>query len=52
MSKSGYYEARKANAPLYLSIHSPNSPDGNRYEKPIFIPVRDEDGTLVWDLRG
>ncbi|MCR5682865.1 MAG: glycoside hydrolase family 43 protein [Clostridiales bacterium] len=37
---------------MYLSIHSPNSPDGNRYEKPIFIPVREEDGTLVWDLRG
>ena len=34
---------------MYLSIHSPNSPDGNRYEKPIFIPVREEDGTLVWD---
>ena len=37
---------------MYLSIHSPNSPEGDRHEKPIFIPVREEDGTLVWDLRG
>jgi len=35
---------------MYLSLHSPNSPDGNRYEKPIFIPVREEGGTLVWDF--
>ena len=36
---------------MYLSIHSPNSPAGDRMEVPIFVPVREENGTLVWDLR-
>lgn len=36
---------------MYLSIHSPNNPQGDRMEVPVFIPVREENGTLVWDLR-
>lgn len=32
---------------LYLSLHSPNLPDGDREEKPVFIPVCDENGTLT-----
>ncbi len=35
---------------LYLSIHSPNAAQGTRKEKPVFIPVREEKGTLVWDV--
>lgn len=31
----------------YLSIHAPNHPIGDREEKPIFIPVKEENGTLV-----
>ena len=32
---------------MYLSIHSPNAPIGDRLEKPIIIPVSEEYGTLV-----
>jgi len=35
----------------YLSIHSPNSATETRKEVPIFIPVKERDGTLVWDIR-
>ena len=35
---------------MYLSIHSPNSVIGNRKETPVFIPVREQNGTLVWDI--
>ena len=35
---------------MYLSMHSPNNPVGDRHETPIFVPVREEDGTIVWDL--
>ncbi len=35
---------------LYLSIHSPNSAVGDRREKPVFIAVKEKDGTLVWDM--
>ena len=35
---------------MYLSIHSPNSSDAGRVETPIFIAVREQNGTLVWDL--
>ena len=34
---------------LYLAIHSPNNPDGDRMERPIFVAIREENGTLVWD---
>ena len=39
-----------AEGQMYLSIHSPNSPSGDRKEKPIFIPVREENSTIVWDF--
>ncbi len=35
---------------MYLSIHSPNSPVGDRQTLPIFIPVKEENSTLVWDI--
>lgn len=34
---------------MYLSIHSPNSAKGDRKEMPVFIPIREENDTLVWD---
>jgi len=34
----------------YLSIHSPNAVVGDRKEKPVFIPVKEENGTLVCEL--
>lgn len=37
---------------MYLSIHSPNSATDTRKEVPVFIPVKERDGTLVWDIRG
>ena len=30
----------------YISLHSPNAAVGNRKEKPIFMPVREANGTL------
>lgn len=35
---------------LYLSIHSPNTATGDRSERPVFIPIREQNGTLVWDM--
>ena len=35
---------------MYLSIHSPNKIVDDRLETPVFIPVREQNGTLVWDL--
>ncbi len=35
---------------MYLSIHSPNAPVGDRGCVPVFVPVREENGTLVWDI--
>ena len=35
---------------MYLSIHSPNKASGDRKETPVFIPIREENGTLVWDI--
>ena len=35
---------------MYLSIHSPNSSSAGRKETPVFIPVREENGTLIWDI--
>ena len=37
---------------MYLSIHSPNSASAGRKETPVFIRIREKDGTLVWDLKG
>ena len=37
---------------MYLSIHSPNGASKTRKEVPIFIPVKERAGTLVWDLCG
>ena len=35
---------------MYLSIHSPNaSAEGRPHEIPIFVPVVERDGRLVWD---
>lgn len=38
------------NGQMYLSIHAPNAPIGNRLEMPIFLPVREQDGTFVVDM--
>lgn len=35
------------NGRMYLSIHSPNAPVDNRLEKPVFLPVCEENGTIV-----
>ena len=35
---------------MYLSIHSPNKAVGTRKETPVFVPIREQNGTLVWDL--
>ena len=37
---------------MYLAIHAPNSPTAERKEVPIFIPLREENGRLVWDCKG
>lgn len=34
---------------MYLSFHSPNSPEGDRETRPCFLAIREENGTLVWD---
>ena len=35
---------------MYLSIHSPQTLEGaDRLESPVFVPVKERDGTLVWD---
>lgn len=35
---------------MYLSIHSPNKAVGERKEKPVFIPIREQNGTLMWKI--
>lgn len=35
----------------YLAIHSPNNSGAGRPEKPVFIPVKEENDTLVWKKR-
>lgn len=35
------------NGQMYLSIHSPNSPVGDRLEKPVLIALSEENGTVV-----
>lgn len=34
---------------LYMSLHAPNSYKSGRPESPIFIPLREENDSLVWD---
>lgn len=34
---------------LYLSLHSPNNASAGRPEKPVFIPIRETDDSLVWE---
>lgn len=34
---------------LWMSLHSPNDGNAGRVETPIFIPLREENGSLVWD---
>lgn len=38
------------NGQLYLSLHSPNNAADGRRETPVFVPVKEENGTLVWDI--
>ncbi|MBQ4354355.1 MAG: family 43 glycosylhydrolase [Clostridia bacterium] len=35
---------------MYLSLHSPNNPSQGRPETPVFVPVREENNTLIWDF--
>lgn len=35
---------------MYLSLHSPNNPAAGRKETPVFIPVKEQGGTLMWDV--
>lgn len=36
---------------LYMSVHSPNKPEeGDRRERPVFIPLVEKNGTLVWEF--
>ena len=35
---------------MYLSLHSPNARIADRGEMPVFIPVKEENGTIVWDM--
>lgn len=35
---------------MYLSLHSPNSSGDGRRETPVFVPVKEENGTLVWNI--
>ncbi len=35
---------------LWLALHSPNDAVAGRPETPLFIPIREENGRLVWDL--
>ena len=35
---------------MYLSIHAPNTPVGDRYETPIFVPVKEDHGTIVGEF--
>ena len=38
------------NGQKYMAIHSPNTPDGVRKEKPVFIPIMEKDGQLTRDM--
>jgi len=34
----------------YICLHSPNNPQGERCEKPILIPIKEENGTIVCEF--
>ncbi|MBQ8186295.1 MAG: family 43 glycosylhydrolase [Clostridia bacterium] len=36
---------------MYLSIHSPNNRADGRPETPVFVPVKEDGDTLVWDVK-
>lgn len=38
------------NGKMYLCVHSPNTPNGPIPEAPIFIPVNEQNGTLVAEI--
>lgn len=33
---------------MYIALHSPNTAETNRKEKPVFIAIKEENGSLVW----
>lgn len=35
---------------MYFSFHSPNQKTNGRKETPVFLAIREENGTLVWDV--
>lgn len=32
---------------MYLSFHSPNTAEDDRKEKPVFVPIKEEDGKII-----
>ncbi len=37
------------NGNMWMAIHSPNSSNAGRVEKPILVPLKEENDNLVWD---
>lgn len=37
---------------MYLSVHSPNTATDTRGSMPVFVRVKEKDGTLIWDMHG
>ncbi len=37
------------NGYMWMAIHSPNAKVGTRVETPTYIPIKEQDGMLVWD---
>ncbi len=35
---------------LWLALHSPNNASAGRPEKALFVPIKEENGRLIWDL--
>lgn len=35
---------------MWLSLHSPNNVSHGRVETPLFIPVKEKNNTIVWDI--
>jgi len=35
---------------MWLSLHSPNNVSYGRVETPVFIPIREENNMIVWDI--
>ncbi|MBE7056427.1 MAG: glycoside hydrolase [Ruminococcaceae bacterium] len=42
---------KDANGNMYLSLHSPNLPNGETKERTVFIPLNEKDGTLCCVLQ-